>query len=126
METTDVTIRILRDIQGTLGGLRDDMSSLRVEHGERFDRVEDRLSSVETRLSSVETRLSSVEDGIHALHTNAVHTNTTLGIVAERLKFFERASTAASEGRLRLDERVDRLDARVDRIEVRLDERDES
>ena len=44
-------------------------------------------------------------------------TNETLGIMNMRLGFVERAATVATEGRSRLEERVDRLTERVDALE---------
>jgi hypothetical protein len=34
-----------------------------------------------------------------------------------RLSFFERAATAATEGRARLEDRVDRVEARLDALD---------
>jgi chromosome segregation ATPase len=83
----------------------------------RLDKVETGLGKVEIRLDKVETGLDEVETGLDKLHDDIVVTNTTLGVMSERLGFFERSATVATVGRARLDERMDRLEARVDVIE---------
>lgn len=107
MEPTDVTIQILQKIQETLAGLRGDVNALRVEHGER--------------LAAIDGHLVEHGERLEQLERHAVATNEVLGVMNSRLGFFERAATAATDGRARLDDRVDRLDAELERLRERLD-----
>lgn len=97
MEPTDATIQILRKIQETLVGLRDDTNA-------RFERLGSELG-----------------ERLERLERHAVATNEALGVMNSRLGFFERAATAATDGRARLDDRVERLEARVDDLEERVE-----
>jgi chromosome segregation ATPase len=105
MEPADVTIQILQKIHDAIGGLRGDVNALRVEHGER--------------LAAIDAHLAEHSERLERLERYTVATNETLGVVVERLSFFERAATVATEGRARLEDRVDRLESRVDAVEKR-------
>ena len=144
-EPNDLVIHILERIQSDIsglqqdvGGLREDVSSLREDVSSlredvsslKEDVVDIRqdIGSLRAHVAAHGERLLAVEvglDGLRAttaarfdeLHGEIVLTNTTLGLMNERMGFFERATTAAVEGRARLDLRVDHLESRVDRLE---------
>lgn len=104
MPPADATIRILERIQESIATMQQDFSGMRQEMNARFDGVDARFEAVDARLLNLE--------GHVVAHTEI------LGIMNERLGFFERAATAANEGRARLETRVDGLESRVYQVET--------
>ena len=96
MESTDVTIEILRGIQAGIAGMRDDLADLK-QHA------------------------AATNESLAKLHTDMTLTNETLGVIREPLVFAEAASSAATGARVRLDDRVDRLETRRDDLEARVE-----
>jgi chromosome segregation ATPase len=101
MEPIDATIQILRDIRAELRT------------------TNERLAGVETELRSHGEVLRGQGQALGHLVQRADATNETLGIMNERLGFFERAATVASEARSRLEDRFDDLARRVEALENR-------
>ena len=96
METSDITIEILRGIRSELSGMRGDIKSL-------------------------ERHASGTNEALAKLHDDMMLTNETLGIMSERLAFAEAAAGAAATARVRLDERVDRVETDVEGLTRRID-----
>ena len=116
IESNDLVIRTIERIHHNLSGLREGVDSLReAVGGIRADMTMhgDRLAAVETGL--VELRKGGEMQ--HAqLRSDILVTSASLGVLHERLSFFERAATIATEGRARLDDRVDRQQRDVDEL----------
>ena len=106
MEPTDITVEILRGIQATL-----------VKIDGRLEGIDGRLEGIDGRLEGIDGRLAQHDERLERLEKQAVATSEVLGVINQRLSFFERAATVAAEGRLRLEGRFDRLEARVDKLE---------
>ena len=102
VDTSDITIEILRGIQAGIAQVNAQLAT----HGER--------------LGALERHAVATNAALGKLHDSVTVTNETLGIIGERLGFAEAASAAASEARVRQDERVDRLEARLVRVESRV------
>ena len=102
MDSNDLTIQVLRSIHARLA-----------EHGELFKAFDARFVALEQHAVATNKALGKLHDGITL-------TNETLGVIRERLGFAEAASAAASDARIRLDERVDRVEARLDQVESRI------
>jgi hypothetical protein len=62
METTDITVLVLRDIRDKMDGMIEQQKETNV-----------RLTSVEKRLDSVDHRLESVDHRLVTLETNVAH-----------------------------------------------------
>ena len=107
VDTSDITVEILRRIQNEIVGMRGDMGSLR--------------GDVNSLRNDLERHAASTNGGLAKLHDDMALTNETLGIMSERLVFAEAASAAAASARVRLDGRVDRIEADVDGLKERLD-----
>lgn len=114
MDPTDVTIEILRGIQSSIVGLREDMNARLTENGGRID-------SLGSRLADLERHAIATNEALETLNTRAEITNQTLGVIRERLTFVEAASNVATDGRARLEQRVDRIEGRLDDLESRLE-----
>jgi len=99
----DLTIEILKGIRAELAGLRADTNARFDEHGEALEKLAEIAATSNERLGLLER--------------HAVATNELLGLMNSRLSFFERASTAAAEGRQRLEADVDDLKHRVEALE---------
>lgn len=110
MEPTDVAIRILQTIQETLVGLRDDTNA-------RFGEVNGTLGNVHATLAQHGERLEALQRHGLRMERHAEATKEILGLMNSRLGLFERAATAAAEGRARLEDRMDRIEARMDALE---------
>lgn len=108
MEPTDLTLDVLRSIQGTLAGVREDLGRIEREAhttNERLERLERHAGTTNDRLLALEQHAIAVRESIEILGTQAVLTG--------------RALTTQMEARLRLDERVGHLERRLDDVERR-------
>lgn len=108
MEPENLTLEVLRSIQGTLAGVREDLARLeRVGQttNDRLERLEASSATANERLSSLERHAVATRESIELLGTQAI----TAG----------RALTTQMEARLRLDERVDGLERRLEALERR-------
>jgi hypothetical protein len=101
METTDITIDVLRGIQATLGRIEREAHT----SNERLARLELHAEATNERLGSLERHAIATRESIELLGTQAI----TAG----------RALTTQMEARLRLDQRVDAIERRLDEIERR-------
>ena len=78
-EMENLTLEVLKDIRGELGGLRGEVRELRGEvqkTNQRLDETVERLDRLETRPTESETRLArelvAVADAIHLLKTEVL------------------------------------------------------
>jgi hypothetical protein len=117
IESNDLVIRTLERIHHDICGLREGVDGLRESVGD-----------IRADVTTHGDRLAAVESGLVGLRSDILVTNTSLEVIHERLSFFERAATIATEGRARLDDRVDRqqrdvneLGERVSTVERRVD-----
>ena len=115
MTVADATLRILEAIQGSIA----DLGRKIEENGRKIEENGRKIDANGRRLDHHDLRL-------HALERHAAAANEILGLMNERLLFFERAATAATQGRARLEDRVERneqvlyrVDARVGELEAR-------
>jgi chromosome segregation ATPase len=121
-------------LQESVGGLREDVDALRTDvdalrtdvtaQGKLLTTHGERLAAVEASLGELR---ESTEQRFDQLHRDIIMTNGSIDVIHERLCFFERASTVATEGRARLDQSMERqhvhmneLDVRLSQIEVRV------
>ena len=102
VDSNELTIQVLRGIQAGIAQVNAQLAT----HGER--------------LGSLEQHAIATNRALGKLHDDATLTNETLGVIRERLGFAEAAAAAASDARIRLDERVDRVEARLDQVESRI------
>ena len=78
MDPTDITIEILRGIQSSIVGLREDVNARLAENGDRID-------SIGTRLAALERHAIATNDALETLDTRAEIANQTLGVIRDRL-----------------------------------------
>lgn len=156
IESNDLAIRVLERIQHDLSGLREDVNGLQKTVGglretvgglqetvgglrETVGGLQETVAAQSQILTEHGERLAAVEVGLGdlrkdnerqfgQLRSDILLTNASFDVIRERLSFFERAATAATEGRARLDDRVGRHEGsvnefgeRVGKLEVRVD-----
>lgn len=107
MEPQDATIEILRKIHAEIATSNTRLEKLEVATAEGFAGVRNELGELRHEVRRLDGKVSM--------------TNETLGLIHSRLMFAEAASAAATAGRVRLDDRIDRLETRVDALEARDD-----
>lgn len=108
MDTTDITLEVLRGIQSTLGGVRQDLG-----------RIEREAHTTNERLERLERHASSTNERLLALEQHAIATRESIEILGTQAVLAGRALTTQMEARLRLDERMSELERRVDAVERR-------
>jgi chromosome segregation ATPase len=145
METTTVSLQILNQLRQMLVGLRDETSAAFGEvhtqlggahtqlgglHAQlggihtQLGGIHTQLAEAHTQLAEVKVRLDEHGDRLATLEHNGAASHEILEIVNHRLSFFERSATTATEGRARLEDRVDETHARLDRVETYLAQQD--
>jgi len=131
IESNDLVLRALERIHHDISSLREGVDGLREEVGgfrDAFGDLRDAFGGLRADVMSHGDRLAAVESSLGGLRSDVLATNASLDVIHERLSFFERAATVATEGRARLDDRVDRqqgdvneLGERVSGLERRVD-----
>jgi hypothetical protein len=113
IESTGIVLHTLEQIQHEIGGLRRGVDGLRETVGgprEDVDALRTDVTAQSTlmtthreRLAAVEASLGelreSTEQRFGQLHRDILMTTESIDVIHERLCFFERASTVATEGR---------------------------
>jgi hypothetical protein len=111
VETTDITVQILRDIRDTMN-VRFDAVDKRFDAVDkrfdavdaRFDKLESRVTGVEQRLGAVEGRLIGVESSVTSIHYDLVRIRP-LGDGDALVKRVSRCERDIADLKQRLDDR---------------------
>lgn len=86
-------------------------------HMELADATQRILKQIQGSIANTNARFDTVDARLDRLERCVVANSEILGLLKDRQIFSERAVSAANEGRLRLESRVDRLESRVDALE---------
>lgn len=116
MTPVDVTPRILERIQGALVGIQQELT----EHGTLLREHGAILREHSAILREHGRIFVSHDQRLKALERHAATANEVLGLMSDRLSFFERAATATSEARQRLEARVDEIQTQLYHVDTRV------
>jgi len=114
MSASDITVRILHGIQQSLAEMNGRFDGIDA----RFERIDARFERIDARFERIDARFDTVDARLESLERNTAATTELLGLMHDRLSFFERSATVAQEGRARLEDRVDVVEARLERLEA--------
>jgi tetrahydromethanopterin S-methyltransferase subunit G len=104
VETTDITVQILRDLRDTMNTRFDTIDKRFDAVDARLDKLESRVTGVEHRLGAVEGRLIGVESSVTSIHYDLVRLRP-IGDGDALVKPVSRCERDIAELKQRLDDR---------------------